>query len=122
MVAPPGTEVEVEPEPTGRVDLLSYGRPLPLSFDPGQPDRRFTYEIGRRIASLDGRPGLWWTINSRLFPDVPMFHVEEGDVVRMTIRNCHHLDHAAEGLVVHVAYDGATASYEVFGPADNQPE
>ena len=180
VVAPAGTEVEAETEPTDRVDLLSYGSPVPLSFDPEQPDRRFTYEIGRRIAFVDGQPGFWWTINGRLFPDVPMFHVEEGDVVRMTIQNdsgdvhpmhlhghhaivlsrngvaatgspwvvdslnvgdgetyeivfladnpgiwmdhCHHLDHAAEGLVAHVAYDGVTASYEVGGPADNQPE
>jgi FtsP/CotA-like multicopper oxidase with cupredoxin domain len=180
VVAPAGTQVEAEPEPAGRVDLLSYGSPVPLSFDPDRPDRQFTYEIGRRIAFLDGRPGFWWTINGRLFPDVPMYHVEEGDVVRMTVRNdsgdvhpmhlhghhaivlsrdgvaatgspwvvdslnvgdgetyeivfladnpgiwmdhCHHLDHAAEGLVAHVAYAGVTASYEVGGPADNQPE
>ena len=32
-------------------------------------------------------PGLWWTINGRLFPDVPMYVVAEGDVVRMTIEN-----------------------------------
>ena len=87
VVAPAGTEVEAETEPTDRVDLLSYGSPVPLSFDPEQPDRRFTYEIGRRIAFVDGQPGFWWTINGRLFPDVPMFHVEEGDVVRMTIHN-----------------------------------
>jgi len=59
VVAPAGTDVEAETEPTGRVDLLSYGTPVPLSFDPEQPDRRFTYEIGRRIAFLDGRPGFW---------------------------------------------------------------
>jgi FtsP/CotA-like multicopper oxidase with cupredoxin domain len=180
VVAPAGTEVEAEPEPADRVDLLSYGSPVPLSFDPDRADRQFTYEIGRRIAFLDGRPGFWWTINGRLFPDVPMYHVEEGDVVRMTVRNdsgdvhpmhlhghhaivlsrdgvaatgspwvvdslnvgdgetyeivfladnpgiwmdhCHHLDHAAEGLVAHVAYEGVTASYEVGGPADNHPE
>ena len=32
-------------------------------------------------------PGLWWTINGRLLPDVPMYVVAEGDVVRMTIEN-----------------------------------
>ena len=36
---------------------------------------------------VDGRPGMWWTINGHLFPDVPMFMVEEGDVVVFRINN-----------------------------------
>ena len=88
VVARPAPTWRPTPEPTDRVDLLSLRQPgADLSFDPEQPDRRFTYEIGRRIAFIDGQPGFWWTINGRLFPDVPMFHVEEGDVVRMTIQN-----------------------------------
>ncbi len=87
VVAPAGTEVPAEEEPAEQVDLLSYGSPVPLSFDPDRPDRRFDYDIGRRVAFVDGRPGFWWTINGRLFPDVPTFHVEQGDVVHMTIRN-----------------------------------
>jgi FtsP/CotA-like multicopper oxidase with cupredoxin domain len=180
VVGPSGTEVEPRPDPQQEVDLLSYGSPRPLSFDPDDADRRFTYEIGRRPGFVDGRPGFWWTINGRLFPDVPMYHVEEGDIVRMTISNgsgdvhpmhlhghhaivlsrngvaatgspwmvdslnvldgetyeivfiadnpgiwmdhCHHLDHAAEGLVAHLAYAGVTGSYQVGGPVDNQPE
>ncbi|MFP5371220.1 MAG: multicopper oxidase domain-containing protein, partial [Actinomycetes bacterium] len=58
-----------------------------LPFDPADADRRFRYDIGRRIGLLDGRPGFWWTVNGRLFPDIPMFHVQEGDVVRMTVTN-----------------------------------
>jgi FtsP/CotA-like multicopper oxidase with cupredoxin domain len=30
---------------------------------------------------------MFWTINGRMYPDVPMFVVSEGDVVRMTIEN-----------------------------------
>ncbi|MGZ5389523.1 MAG: multicopper oxidase domain-containing protein [Aeromicrobium sp.] len=30
---------------------------------------------------------MWWTINGHLFPDVPMFMVDEGDVVRIKISN-----------------------------------
>jgi FtsP/CotA-like multicopper oxidase with cupredoxin domain len=69
------------------IDLLTYGTPAPLGFDADQPDRRFTYTIGRRPGSVDGVPGLFWTINGRLFPDVPMFVVAEGEVVRMTLTN-----------------------------------
>ena len=69
------------------VDLLGYGTPAPLGLDPAKADRRFEYRIGRRPGFLDGVPGLWWTINGHKFPDVPMFMVAEGDVVRMRITN-----------------------------------
>jgi FtsP/CotA-like multicopper oxidase with cupredoxin domain len=87
VVGPRGTDVPARPAPDRSVDLLAYGSPAPLPFDPEDADRRFTYEVGRRIGFLDGKPGFWWTVNGRLFPDVPMFHVEEGDVVRMTVTN-----------------------------------
>ncbi|WP_197029146.1 multicopper oxidase family protein [Blastococcus sp. URHD0036] len=180
VVGPEGVEVPADPEPQERVDLLSYGGPAALPFDPDQADRRFEYRIGRRIGLVDGEPGFWWTINGHLFPDVPMFHVTEGDVVRMTISNdsggvhpmhlhghhavvlsrngvaatgspwwvdslnvadgdsyeiafladnpglwmdhCHNLDHAADGLVAHLAYAGITEPYRVGGSHDNAPE
>jgi FtsP/CotA-like multicopper oxidase with cupredoxin domain len=75
------------PQPTTALDLLSYGSPAPVRFDPESADRRFDYRVGRRPGFLDGRPGMWWTVNGHLFPDVPMFHVAEGDVVRMRITN-----------------------------------
>jgi FtsP/CotA-like multicopper oxidase with cupredoxin domain len=75
------------PQPDRLVDLLTYGTPAPLGFDPDRADRQFRYSIGRRPGFLDGRPGLWWSINGHLFPDVPMFVVEEGDVVRMHLEN-----------------------------------
>jgi FtsP/CotA-like multicopper oxidase with cupredoxin domain len=74
-------------EPKPNLDLLSYGTPAPLGFDPATANRHFDYRIGRRIGFLDGKPGMWWTINGHLWPDVPMFMVSTGDVVRMTIAN-----------------------------------
>jgi FtsP/CotA-like multicopper oxidase with cupredoxin domain len=74
-------------EPQATVDLLSYGTPAPLGFDRAKANRTFQYRIGRRLGFLDGKPGMWWTINGHLFPDVPMFMVATGDVVRMTITN-----------------------------------
>ena len=73
--------------PAANLDLLGYGTPAPVGFDPTKPDRTFRYSIGRRPGFVDGRPGLWWSIDGHLFPDVPMFHVALGDVVRMTIEN-----------------------------------
>ena len=88
VVGPRGGQVTAEPEPQVEVDLLSYGeRTGELPFEPQRADRRFDYAIGRRIGFLDGRPGFWWTINGHLFPDVPMYVVDEGDVVVMTVSN-----------------------------------
>jgi FtsP/CotA-like multicopper oxidase with cupredoxin domain len=180
VVGPRGTDVVGRADPREQVDLLTYGSPAALPFDPDDADRRFTYDIGRRIGLLDGKPGFWWTVNGGLFPDVPMFHVAEGDVVRMTISNhsgdvhpmhlhghhavvlsrngedatgspwwvdsldvedgdtyeiafladnpgiwmdhCHHLEHARDGLVAHLAYAGVTEPFRVGGRAENEPE
>ncbi|MDX6279435.1 MAG: hypothetical protein QOH03_506, partial [Kribbellaceae bacterium] len=73
------------PQPKEQVDLLSYGKPTALPFDPAKANRHFRYDIGRRPGFVNGRPGVWWSINGHLFPDVPMFTVVEGDVVRMHI-------------------------------------
>ena len=75
------------PRPVKKLDLLSYGAKAPLGLDVKAPDRRFQYDIGRRPGFLNGRPGMWWTINGHMFPNVPMFVVAEGDVVRMRISN-----------------------------------
>jgi FtsP/CotA-like multicopper oxidase with cupredoxin domain len=80
-----GAALSAEPRPN--VDLLRYGSPAPLGFDPGKATRHFDYHVGRRIGFLDGLPGMWWTVNGHLWPDVPMFMVTTGDIVRMTISN-----------------------------------
>jgi FtsP/CotA-like multicopper oxidase with cupredoxin domain len=74
-------------EPKVGVDLLTYGQPAALGFDPAKANRHFEYRVGRRLGFLDGRPGMWWTINGHLWPDVPMFMVSTGDIVTMTISN-----------------------------------
>jgi FtsP/CotA-like multicopper oxidase with cupredoxin domain len=166
--------------PATTLDLLTYGAPAPLTFDPDQPDRRFQYDIGRRPGFLDGRPGLFWTINGHMYPNVPMFMVAEGDVVRVSISNgsgevhpmhlhghhavvlsrngipasgsrwwvdslnvgngesydiafvadnpgiwmdhCHNLQHAVEGLVAHLMYEGITTPFAIGASTGNQPQ
>ncbi len=81
------TRGEATMAPHEAVDLLSYGEPSDPGIDVAHPDRSFEYRIGRRPGFLDGRPGLWWTINGHLYPDVPMFMVSEGDVVTFRIQN-----------------------------------
>jgi FtsP/CotA-like multicopper oxidase with cupredoxin domain len=87
VIGPEGSSAPAVPEPEEELDLLDYGSPAPLGFDPADADRRFDYSIGRRPGFVQGRPGLWWTVNGHMWPDVPMFMVAEGDVVRMEIDN-----------------------------------
>jgi FtsP/CotA-like multicopper oxidase with cupredoxin domain len=75
------------PQPSASLDLLSYGSPTALGFDPAQANRRFDYSIGRRPGFVRGTPGLWWSINGNLYPHVPMYVVHEGDIVIMHIDN-----------------------------------
>jgi FtsP/CotA-like multicopper oxidase with cupredoxin domain len=74
-------------QPADEVDLLSYGTSATLPFDPADADRHFRYSIGRKVGFIDGRPGYWWTVNGHLWPDVPMYTVEEGDLVVFHIEN-----------------------------------
>lgn len=88
VAGPPGAaDPSASDPPADTVDLLRYGTPAPLGFDPADAGRSFEYRIGRRFGLVDGVPGRYWTINGRMFPDVPMFVVRDGDVVRMRIEN-----------------------------------
>jgi FtsP/CotA-like multicopper oxidase with cupredoxin domain len=74
--------------PTREFDPLTYGSPAPTPFDAGSDyDRRFDLTITRKPGFLAGRPGLQWAINGGIYPDVPVFVVEEGDLVEVTITN-----------------------------------
>ena len=87
VIGLPGVDAPVPAQPAAELDLLSYGTPAALGFDPTHPTRRFDYRIGRRPGFVKGLPGMWWSINGRLFPHVPMYVVREGDVVVMHIEN-----------------------------------
>lgn len=95
------------------VDFLSYGTPAATGIEPAAADRRFELRIGRRPGFLDGRPGLWWTMNGRLYPDVPMYLVREGDLAVMTISNSsgdNHPMHLHGHHVLVLSRDGEPAT------------
>jgi FtsP/CotA-like multicopper oxidase with cupredoxin domain len=82
--APPADE---EPA-AGEFDPLTYGARTPTPFrEQGRFDRRFELTISRKFGFYDGRPGRQWAINGGIYPDVPVFAVEEGDRVQVTIAN-----------------------------------
>jgi FtsP/CotA-like multicopper oxidase with cupredoxin domain len=109
-------EAPAVPRPATTLDMLSYGTKAQLDFDPDQPDRRFQYDIGRRPGFLDGWPGLFWTVNGHLFPDLPMFVVAEGDVVRMAISN-----HSGEAHPMHLHGHHALVLSRNGTPATGSP-
>jgi FtsP/CotA-like multicopper oxidase with cupredoxin domain len=78
------------PESTTATDFdpLSYGRSVPKPFTAESPfDRSFTLVITKKLGFFDGRPGRQWALNGGIYPDVPVFVVEQGDLVRVTIAN-----------------------------------
>jgi FtsP/CotA-like multicopper oxidase with cupredoxin domain len=87
VLGPEGSKPTAEDAPLSFVDMLTYGEPTETGIDPADADRSFEYVIGRRPGFHDGRPGMWWTVNGHMWPNVPMYTVASGDVVTMRIEN-----------------------------------
>ena len=78
------------------------------------------------VESRDGEP----VRGSPLWLDT--FDVQPGEVWTVLLRadnpgiwmaHCHNLEHATEGMVVHLTYQGVSTPYKLGGgPADNRPE
>jgi FtsP/CotA-like multicopper oxidase with cupredoxin domain len=69
-------------------DPATYGKPKPsLLASTTRFDRTFELDIGKRVGFVKGRPGYHWSVNGKLFPDVPMYMVRGGDLVKMRIEN-----------------------------------
>ena len=96
-IGPAGSESPSVKQPEDELDLLDYGSAGDVGFDTAQPDRKFDYSVGRRPGFLNGKPGLWWSVNGKLYPDMPMFVVSEGDVVKVRISN-----HSGETHPMHL--------------------
>ena len=86
-IGPAGSKAAPVKQPKGDIDLLDYGSSADLGFDASRPDRKFEYSVGRRPGFLNGKPGVWWSVNGKLYKDMPMFMVREGDVVQVRISN-----------------------------------
>jgi FtsP/CotA-like multicopper oxidase with cupredoxin domain len=95
LVLATGGSTMPPPAPKGPLfDPTTYGRPARTPFlRDSHFDRRFELSIGREPAFLDGRPGLQWSINGHVYPDMPMYVVDEGDLVELTISNHTHATH-----------------------------
>ncbi|WP_240703142.1 multicopper oxidase family protein [Cohnella luojiensis] len=75
-------------------DPLSYGTPMKTLIDADSRfDREFEMILDNKLAFYDGQFGSLYTINGQVFPDTPMFMVQEGDLVKTTIVNRGAVDH-----------------------------
>jgi FtsP/CotA-like multicopper oxidase with cupredoxin domain len=113
IIGPNGATASATRAPSEAVDLLTYGSPAAIGFDPAAANRIFDYKIGRRPGFVNGKPGVFWTINGHLFPNVPMFMVAEGDIVRMRMSNHSgqaHPMHLHGHHVLVLARDGVPAT------------
>ena len=100
--------------PVSEFDPLAYGSPAAAPFSATTAfDRRFALTISRKPGFFDGRPGRQWAINGGIYPDVPVFVVEEGDLVEVTIvndTNVVHPMHLHGHHVLVLSRDGVPAS------------
>ncbi|MEU2610276.1 multicopper oxidase family protein [Micromonospora sp. NPDC007271] len=69
------------------LDLLRYGVPAAVPFDPRRADRHFTMVLDRGVAMVDGRPAYAQTVNGRGHPAIPDQLVAEGDLVQFNVVN-----------------------------------
>ena len=97
VIGAEGADAPQLKQPGENVDLLSYGAPASTGIDTRRFDRTFKYSIGRRPGFINGKPGMWWSINGHLYPDMPMMTVREGDIVRVTISN-----HSGKAHPMHI--------------------
>ena len=71
-----------------KFDALAHGTAKKAPFGRSSRfDRTFTLTIGRKPAFRDGHPGLQWALNGKVFPDVPTFVLERGDLVKLVLHN-----------------------------------
>lgn len=160
---------------------ISYGTPAKTPVDANSDfDREFEMILDNKMSFYDGQFNSLYTINGKVFPDTPMFMVQEGDLVKTTIVNrgavdhpmhlhghhmlvlshngvastgspwwsdtldvvpgdtyevafvannpglwmdhCHNLTHAADGMSMHLMYEGITTPYTVGSDTVNHPE
>ncbi|MGW1677369.1 multicopper oxidase family protein [Saccharopolyspora sp. NPDC002376] len=85
--APDGDRAAQDVAGWPELDLLTYGKPVPVALRTAAADRHFTLVLDRGVAMVDGSPAYAQTVNGRGHPSIPDQLVVEGDVVRFTVVN-----------------------------------
>ena len=74
---------------------IDYGTPAAAAAIQADSDfdREFEMILDNKLAFYNGEFGSLYTINGEVFPNTPMFMVQEGDLVKTTISNRGAVDH-----------------------------
>jgi FtsP/CotA-like multicopper oxidase with cupredoxin domain len=78
-----------------------------------------------RVLSRDGRPvtgSPWWTDTLNVAPGERYEVAFRADNPGLWMDHCHNLEHAAEGMTMHLMYLGYHSPYRVGPNTGNQPE
>ncbi|MFC4779082.1 multicopper oxidase family protein [Paenibacillus sp. GCM10023252] len=95
LMSPDGKgEIPAVPGDTVAFDPTHYGRPAAVPFDAQSDyDRRFEMVLDNKLGFYNGGFDQLYTINGEVFPNMPMFMVAEGDLVKVKIVNRSSVDH-----------------------------
>jgi FtsP/CotA-like multicopper oxidase with cupredoxin domain len=78
-----------------------------------------------RVLSRDGEPvrgSPWWVDTLNVFDGEEYEVAFRAENPGIWMLHCHILSHAAQGLTMHLAYEGYQTPFEIGGDADNEPE
>ncbi|WP_143662309.1 multicopper oxidase family protein [Streptomyces sp. Amel2xC10] len=76
--------------------------------------------LSRDGERADGSP--WWTDTLNVAPGERYEIAFRADNPGVWADHCHNLDHARDGMVLHLAYDGVSSPYETGTSTGNTPE
>ncbi len=76
--------------------------------------------LSRNGQRATGSP--WWTDTLNIAPGERFEVAFRADNPGLWMDHCHNLDHARDGMVLHLAYDGVTTPYEAGSSTGNLPE
>jgi FtsP/CotA-like multicopper oxidase with cupredoxin domain len=76
--------------------------------------------LSRNGEPVDGSP--WWADTLNVAPGESYEVAFRADNPGIWMNHCHNLDHAAEGMTMHLSYEGVTTPFEVGRETGNRPE
>jgi FtsP/CotA-like multicopper oxidase with cupredoxin domain len=76
--------------------------------------------LARNGVAATGSP--WWVDSLNVLDKETYDIAFLADNPGIWMDHCHNLQHAADGMVAHLMYEGVTTPYVIGGAPDNQPE
>jgi FtsP/CotA-like multicopper oxidase with cupredoxin domain len=77
------------------------------------------------VLSRNGRPtsgSPWWADTVEVLPGEVVAVAFRADNPGIWMDHCHNLQHAAQGMVLHLGYEGVTSPYQVGHATANRPD